>query len=90
MEGRKLSKGSVRLDMSDKVAEGWRVLDEILLDYPGRENGEGMRLAKQRQRVTREEMKIILEKLFNITDELSIEVVWEHMLEVWAKADGEC
>jgi len=74
----------------DQVTQGWAVLDEILLDHPGRENGEGMRLARKRQRVTREEMVIILEKLFNITDEISLEVVWEHMLEVWAKEDGEC
>jgi len=53
---------------------------------PGRTNGEKVR----KNRMTRDEVKVILKALFNITDELSIEVVWEHMLEVWKKADGEC
>jgi len=75
---------------NDQITQGWAVLDEILLNHPGQENGDRMGDAKKRPRITREEMKVILDKLFNITDELSIEVVWEHMLEVWAKADGEC
>jgi len=72
--------------MSYKDAQGWRVLDQILLNSPGRENGEKVR----KKRMTIEEVKVILKTLFNITDSLSIEVVWEHMLEVWAKEDGEC
>jgi len=73
----------------DQVTQGWAVLDEILLDSPGRENGEKFRRPKK-DRMTKREMKTILEKLFNITDELSLDVVWEHMEEVWAKEDGEC
>ncbi len=75
--------------MSNQIDDGWRVLDELLLQNPGRVNGERSRRPKK-DRMTKKEMKIILEKLFNITDELSIDVVWEHMLEVWAKEDGEC
>jgi len=71
---------------NDQITQGWAVLDEILLHHPGRTNGEKVR----KNRMTRDEVKVILKALFNITDELSIEVVWEHMLEVWKKADGEC
>lgn len=75
--------------MSNQIDDGWRVLDEILLQNPGRTNGERSRRPKK-DRMTKKEMKIILEKLFNITDSLSIDVVWEHMQEVWAMEDGEC
>jgi len=75
--------------MSNQFDDGWRVLDEILLQNPGRTNGERSSMPKK-DRMTKREMKTILEKLFNITDSLSIDVVWEHMQEVWAKEDGEC
>jgi len=76
--------------MSNQIDDGWRVLDEILLNHPGQENGDRMGDAKKRQRMTKPEVKIILEKLFNITDQLSLDVVWDHILEVWSKEDGEC
>lgn len=90
IHGPQRTEGSVsEISMSNQIDEGWRVLDEILLQNPGRTNGERFRRPKK-DRMTKSEMKVILEKLFNITDSLSIDVVWDHMQEVWAKEDGEC
>jgi len=75
--------------MADYSTQGWRVLDQLLLNNPGRENGERVRRPKK-DRMSKKEMAIILDRLFNITDSLSLDVVWDHMQEVWAKEDGEC
>lgn len=74
--------------MSDslRVAEGWKVLDDMLL-YNGRKNGERVR-KPAKNRMTKDEVRVTLKALFNITDELSVDVVWEHMLEVWRKHDA--
>jgi hypothetical protein len=53
---------------------------------PFRQNG---RKAREKPRMTKAEVRGWLKDLFNITDELSVEVVWKHMNELWDQ-EGEC
>jgi len=55
---------------------------------PFRQNGERVR---EKPRMTKEEVRVMLKALFQFTDEATVDIVWEEMEEIRKKKDeGEC
>ena len=54
---------------------------------PFRQNGERVR---EKPRMTKDEVRVMLKTLFQFTDEATVDEVWEEMEEHRKKKEGEC
>lgn len=63
--------------------------DPIELDF-GKQNGGSSGVVTKKGRMTKDEVRDWLKMLFNITDEASVDLVWEEMERIRKKKDGEC